>query len=178
MKPAKRRFPAAWPALGATLAAFVLLAGCSGNNMQDLHGWVAQVRARPGTKIESIPKMTSYHSYSYPSGLRGPFEPMSAPKVGSIHPNSNRKKQYLEQFPLDALKFVGEITFGGTTYALIKDPDGVVHRVHDGDYLGQNNGEITAIGPATIQLTEIVPDGSGSYLRQPASLSLAQQNGG
>lgn len=167
--------------LGTGLALFaplLLLAGCSGGNMQDLHGWVAGIKSRPGTKIEPIPKMTAYHSYTYPAGLRAPFEPMSAPKVGSVHPNSSRKKQYLEQFPLDALKFVGEIAFGGTNYALVKDPQGVVHRVHDGDYLGQNNGEITSIGPGMIQLTEIVSDGSGGYLRRPASLSLAQKNGG
>ncbi len=166
-------------ALAGPLAALVLAAGCGGGDMADLHAWVAQVKARPGKKLKPIPKLTPYQPYAYPpTGLRSPFVPVEAPKVSNVHPNLERPKEYLERFPLDALKFVGEITFDGTNYALIQDPHGVVHRVHAGNYMGQNSGRITAIFPDRIDLTEIVPNGSGGYLKQPATLALAGTNGG
>jgi type IV pilus assembly protein PilP len=160
------------------LAGLLLLSGCGNDNMRDLHVWVAKIKARPGPKLDPIPKLEPYEPYSYPdTGLRSPFVGVQPKKVSNVHPNLDRKKQYLENFPLDALKFVGEISFGGTTYALICDPNGEVHRVRDGNYMGQNNGHVTAILDGKIKLVEIVPDGTGSYQKRPATLELAQQNG-
>lgn len=166
-------------AVAAGIAALMLsLAGCGGGNMEDLRSWVAQVKARHGSKIPPVPKPTPYQAYTYDaSGLRSPFIPAATPGSG-VRPNLNRKKQYLEQFPLDSLKFVGEIDFGGEMYALIQDPEGMVHRVTTGNYLGQNNGRVVAIGSETIRLDEIVPNGKGGWQRRPASLSLAQKSGG
>lgn len=165
--------------LALPLAALLLLSGCGNDNMQDLHAWVAQIKSRPGPPLEPIPKLQPYKPYSYPeTGLRSPFVAVQPQKVSNVHPDLKRKKQYLENFPLDALKFVGEIKFGGTTYALIRDPSGDVHRVSDGNYMGQNNGRITSILGGKIKLVEIVPDGTGGYQKRPATLQLAQQNGG
>lgn len=162
------------------LAALLLLAGCGGNKLQDLRAWTAQVKSRPGRKIPPIPKMEAYRAYTYPeSNTRSPFVEVNASTSSSgVHPNRHREKQYLEQFPLDSLKFVGEIRIAGSVYALIQDPQGIVHRVSTGNYLGQNNGRITAILSNEIKLTEIVPNGTGGYRRRSASLELAQQPGG
>lgn len=166
-------------ALLPVLAAFLALAGCDGHGMQDLRAWVAQVKARPGPKISPIPQMPRYRPYTYPATeMRSPFVAVSTPAASGVHPNRLRKKQYLEQFPLDSLKFVGEIRLAGAVYALIQDPQGIVHRVSAGNYLGQNNGRITAILPDELKLIEIVPDGTGGYRRRSASLELAQQPGG
>jgi len=156
---------------------FVLpLAGCG--NQTALEAWVSNVKARPGGKISPVPKPKPYEGYTYAAGsLRSPFIPASKPD-NSIRPNLHRKKQFLEQFPLDSLKLVGEIDINGTDYALIEDPQGLVHKVTKGNYMGQNNGRITAILPNGIRLTEIVPNGSGGWLKRPASLSLAQKSGG
>lgn len=163
---------------GAVVALMLPLAGCGGGNMQDLRGWVAQVKARHGSKIPPVPKPHPYQAYTYNVGtLRSPFLPASTPGSG-VRPNLHRKKQYLEQFPLDSLKFVGEIDFGGTTYALIQDPNGMVHRVTKGKYMGQDNGRVVAIGADAIKLDEIVPNGRGGWRRRLASLALAQQSGG
>ncbi|HYW76279.1 MAG TPA: pilus assembly protein PilP [Gammaproteobacteria bacterium] len=152
------------------------LAGCG--NHTALQAWVAHVKARPGGKISPVPKPKPYKGYAYSAGdLRSPFIPASKPD-NNIRPNLHRKKQFLEQFPLDSLKLVGEIQINGTQYALIEDPQGLVHKVTKGNYMGQNNGRITAILPNGIRLTEIVPNGSGGWLKRPASLSLAQKSGG
>lgn len=104
--------------------------------------------------------------------------PASSGGKGGVRPNPNRPKEYLEQFPLDGLKLVGEVAAGGQEYALILDPNGLVTRVTVGSYLGQNNGRIVAITPTGIEISEIVPNGTGGYVRRPASLSLSQQSGG
>ncbi len=161
------------------LAALLALAGCGGDDMQNLRAWVAQVEARPGPKIPPIPEMVRYRAYSYPAAnMRSPFVAVNAPVADGVQPNRHRKKQYLEQFPLDSLKFVGEITIDATSYALIQDPQGIVHRVGAGNYLGQNDGRITAILSDELKLTEIVPNGTGGYQRRSTSLVLAQQPGG
>ncbi len=163
--------------LCAALALALPLAGCGGNQ-SDLHVWVARVKARHGGHIPPVPKPQPYQAYTYQAGgMRSPFLPVSKPGSG-VSPNLHRKKQFLEQFPLDSLQLVGEITVSGTTYGLIQDPQGLVHRVTVGNYMGQNNGKITAILPTEIRLTEIVPSGNGGWVKRPASLSLAQKSGG
>jgi len=164
-------------ALGAAALA-LSLAGCGGGNTQDLQQWVAHIKARPGSKIPPVPKPTPYKAFKYNAGaLRSPFVAAAAPQ-NNVRPNFHRKKQYLEQFPLDSLKFVGEVAMGGTTYALIEDPNGMVHRVSRGDYMGQNNGRIRAVLPDSIKLEEIVPNGNGGWQRRPTSLALEQKSGG
>jgi type IV pilus assembly protein PilP len=54
----------------------------------------------------------------------------------------------------------------------VQTKDGLVHRVTDGNYMGQADGKIIGISPAKIALTEIVPDGLGGYMERPAALGL------
>lgn len=173
MKGAARCFAAA-----GLVALLLPLAGCGGNRMTDLQNWVARIKARPGSKIPPAPKPQPYQAYTYDAGqLRSPFIPAAAPN-SNVRPNLHRKKEFLEQFPLDSLKFVGTIDFEGLTYALIQDPNGMVHRVTAGNYMGQNNGRITAIGSDAIRLEEIVPNGRGGWQQRSESLALSQKSGG
>jgi len=55
---------------------------------------------------------------------------------------------------------------------LVRDPDGVVHRVHTGNYIGQNYGRITAISEDHIELVELVPNGSGGWMERQATIAL------
>jgi type IV pilus assembly protein PilP len=40
--------------------------------------------------------------------------------------------------------------------------------------MGQNDGRITDISPSRIDVSEIVPDGLGGYMKRPAALGLSQ----
>ena len=94
--------------------------------------------------------------------------------ASSVRPDSHRPREFLEQYSLDTLKMVGTLDMGGVNYGLVLAGDGRVHRVLIGNHMGQNDGVITAISPARIALTEIVPDGLGGYVQRPAALALVQ----
>jgi len=85
----------------------------------------------------------------------------------------NRTREALELFPLDSLDMVGTLGMGSKdTAGLIKDPDGVIHRVRPNNYLGQNYGRITGIFDDRIELVELVPNGVGGWIERPASIAL------
>lgn len=54
----------------------------------------------------------------------------------------------------------------------MKDPDGIIHRVRPGNYLGQNYGRITSMSEGQIDLVELVPNGVGGWMERPASMAL------
>ncbi len=162
---------------GLLFAALALLLGACSSDMDELQQYIASVKARKSTKIEPIPQIKQYEAFTYVAGdRRDPFTPsVPAESKDSVHPDLNRNREPLEEFPLDALKMVGTINYDKVYYAMIKAPDGVIHRVTVGNYMGQNFGKITQISDAEVSLDEIVPDGFGGFKEQPASLAADQK---
>lgn len=163
---------------GLLLACAALLSACS-SDMDELQQYIAQVKARKSTKIDPIPQIKQYEAFAYVAGdRREPFTPSlpeSARNGQGVHPDTSRNREPLEEFPLDALKMVGLIDYNKMAYAMIKAPDGVIHRVTVGNYMGQNFGKITSITEREVLLDEIVPDGFGGFKEQPASLAAEQK---
>jgi len=158
-----------------------LLAGCS-SDQSDLERFVAAEKAKEPGPIEPLPQIQPYETFTYDThGLRSPFvadTEATQPAEGQagagtgLQPDFNRNKEYLEQFPLDALKMVGTIERRGETYALVSDPDGSVHRIQPGNHLGQNHGKVTSVNDTQIRVTEIVPDGLGGWMERQAAIGL------
>jgi len=159
------------------LAVAASLAGCS-DDMDALHAQVDEIRNRPGGRIEPLPEVRPYETFTYAaSSLRSPFVagmPASASASTGIRPDQNRPREFLEQFSLDTLKMVGTLRLGGRIYGLVQTRDGLVHRVLPGNHLGQADGRITGIEDGRISLTEIVPDGMGGFIERPAALALSE----
>ena len=150
------------------------LAGCTSAD-SDLQQFIRQTEQQPGGRVEPLPEIKPYQTYTYTDqSLRSPFVPSQAIGLNSVRPDSNRPRQYLEQFSLDTLKMVGTLKIAGDMYGLVQTKDGVVHRVTVGNYMGQNEGRVNDITPSKIDLTEIVPDGLGGYMKRPAALGLSQ----
>lgn len=167
------------PAFVLSLSAAVLLSACGGD-MSDLRQYVAEVKSRKSRAIEPIPQMQPYIAFSYEAeGKRDPFvkiEPEGDDSpISSIRPDLNRNREPLEEYPLDSLRMVGVIGTAQRTYALIKAPDSVIHRVGVGDHLGQNFGEIKRINETEVTLEEIIPDGFGGWMQRPAVLAMSEQ---
>ena len=162
-----------------TMIAAAGLAACGGG-MDDLDRYINEVKARPGGRIEPLPDITPYEVFTYTAdaeGIRSPFVP-DTPRVaagpgGGVRPDDTRVREFLEGFSLDTLRMVGTLDMNETEYGLVQTPDGLIHRVIPGNYMGQNDGRITDISESEIHLVEIISDGIGGYVERDAAISLA-----
>lgn len=157
------------------------LGGCT-RGMSDLREWVAQQKAMKGAPLQPLPVVKTFETFTYnDQDQRDPFSPSPIELNGyggngsGPRPDANRPKQPLEAFPLDSLKMVGTIGTGANIEALIKDPTGVIHRVHRNNYLGQNDGHVTDITQDHVDLTELIPNGNGGWMERQATIALSGQ---
>ena len=143
----------------------------------NLEKWTADVRARPAPPLDPLPVMQQFETFEYTAQtMRDPFsDAWSNADSGGLRPDPNRRKETLEQYPLDSLDMVGTIGGGGNLIALVMAPDKVTYRVRPGAYLGQSDGRITGVHEDRIELVELVPDGAGGWLERPASIALEDQ---
>lgn len=159
------------------LVAALVLGGCT-RGMSDLRDWVAQEKAKKGAPIPPLPVIKTFETFKYDDqDRRDPFSPSTAElqtnaATSGPRPDANRAKQPLEMFALDSLRMVGTVGVGSGMEVLIKDPGGVIHRVHANEYMGQNYGHITAISEDHIELVELVSNGNGGWMERPASIAL------
>ena len=158
----------------AAVAGLLLLAGCS-SDPKEVEAWVEEVKARPAPPLEPLPVMKQFETFEYAAqDLRDPFSAPSPDRDqgGSGGPDPNRRKEALEAYPLDSLDMVGTIGAGGSLLGLLMAPDKVTYRVRPGNYLGQNDGKITAVYEDRIEIVELVPDGAGGWLERQAKIAL------
>ena len=158
------------------------LAGCGSGGMDDLHAYVEDVKSRQEGHIEPLPEIKTFETFVYnPVSLRDPFQPADKTQEtritandNGIRPNSQRRHEELESFPLDSLRMVGTLDKSENTWGIVVASDGTIHRVQNGNFAGQNHGRITRITEERIELTEIVPDGLGGWRERQASLALTE----
>lgn len=161
----------------------LLIGGC-GSDLEDLRAWVKEQQAVIPPPIEPLPEIKPYETFLYAAEqLRDPFRlpnytGQSVAKDGKgkgPHPDFNRRKELLEAFPLDSLSMVGTYKTRGVSWGLIQDPDGIVHKVKAGNYLGLNYGKITRVQEDRVVLKELVPDGNGAFQERDAKIALDDQ---
>lgn len=158
----------------ALAAAVLTAAGCTGST-DDLERYIEQVNARPGDQVEPLPATVDPPKLIYQAhDLRDPFSggPLLAEETeqqaiaaatGTTgpRPDPNRVKEDLERFELDSLEMVGTFFIDNVLYALIEDPDGLLYRVREDNYMGRNHGQVIAVYEDGVELVELVPDGEG-----------------
>ena len=160
----------------------LFLAACSGEQHGDLRTYVKKVKAREGKPIKPLPEIKPYETFVYlDEDRRDPFsqyieEIRNEQALDSgVRPDIDRKREALEEFPLDSLKYVGTLEKKGIVWALVSAPDATVYRVQVGNHMGTNYGEILEITETEIKLKEIIPNGAtGGWVDRMASLSLAE----
>lgn len=170
---------------------FFLLAGCVSRDKSDLEAWVAEVKQRPGGRVKPLPEIKPYEAYTYKGakeGKRDPFEPFYQKREEKLENVAdtgltkememeiqNRNREELEQFELDSLKMVGTLQDAEENWGIIQDPDGVVHRVKVGNYMGRNIGKIVNIFEDQIELREIVKNNDGRWEERQAAIALIEE---
>ena len=159
------------------VAGLISMSACSDERYNDLEAFFEEVRSQPKGRIEPLPEVLPYETFAYkPSELRDPFvqyvEELVSYTDSDLRPDMNRKREPLEQYPLDTLDFVGHLEKSGVRWGLISAPDKSVYRVQIGNYVGKNYGKIVSISETAIKLVEIIPSGTGSWVDREASLAL------
>lgn len=168
------------------------MGGCISTSIGELEEYIAEVQARPGGRIEPLPEFKPYVAYAYQSGQSGardPFKLFYQKKQRALSPElqdvglteamanelRKRNKEELEGFELDSLRMVGTMSNEDGQLAIIRDPDGVVHTVTVGNYLGRNIGKILDIFENKLDIREIVQDSQGRWEERQAAIVLDQQ---
>jgi type IV pilus assembly protein PilP len=167
------------------LPILILLMTACQQEKDDLTLYVAKIKARPPSPIAPIPVLKPYEKFEYAaSDLHNPFLPVVVDlpdavveeKVlvdNGIRPDTNRLKEALEEYSLGELSLVGTLE-QEAMWALIRSPEGVIHRVQVGNYIGKNYGQILSISEAEVALQETVPDGNGGYIHRNNTLSVRE----
>ncbi|HCK76880.1 MAG TPA: pilus assembly protein PilP [Gammaproteobacteria bacterium] len=136
----------------------VAIVGCAEErDLNDLKQFVEMTHRDTAPKVDPLPEQVPVISIAYRADQsQDPFAPSnvfgkpqaevaSEPETDPLEPDVSRMPDFLEKFPLDALQMLGTLQFEERNWALIRAPDGEIHRVVVGSYLGQNNGKIVAI---------------------------------
>lgn len=162
------------------LLASILLTGCGGEEFQDLRDFVKNSGADMRGKIPPPPEVKLYEPFVYnnEANLPDPFKPrkpdLRSGRGGINQPDLERPKEALEEFPLENLRMVGYLFQNKIGYAVIRAPDGKLHRIKAGNYIGLNFGLIKEITETEVIVKEVVQDSAGDWSDRVSSLQLLE----
>ena len=170
---------------GLLAATAMLLGGCDKErSLVDLEDFVLTVHRDTVPRVDPLPEMSPVESVLYLSdGVADPFAPSNVfgegdveaePEPDPLMPDASRVTEALEKFPLDALQLVGTMQIDARAWALVSVPDGQIHRVVEGNYLGQNNGKVIAIDldQSALEIEELLQGPTGRWEIRPTRLSV------
>ena len=165
------------------VSCLLLLQGCEDRSMSDLREFVATAYQDRKPEIEPLPEIEPFQAFEYSasnssdpfdfdniSTERGDPDGRSAGK----RPDANRRREALENFPLDALKLVGTLSRKNVPWVIVQTNEGKAHLAKAGNYLGQNDGKIKSIDPERqlVQLEETVRDAGGRWITRDIDLKI------
>lgn len=169
--------------LSIAVFAVAFVAACD-RGVSDLERWVSEERQRPGEPIDPIPPVTTAEVVAYEAyDLRDPFQREAARAAEDLaddgtgtgpRPDPDRRREFLEGFPLDTLDMVGTLRIDDVDFALIRDNENVVHRVSEGNYVGRNHGRVERVLGNRVELRELVQDGRGGWSERRAQIAMGE----
>ncbi|HEY5994891.1 MAG TPA: pilus assembly protein PilP [Gallionellaceae bacterium] len=161
------------------LPVMLTLSACGTEEFDDLQKFVKESGADMRGNIEKPPEIKPYEPFNYrnPDNLPDPFRPNKPTKPKAVASSDGPAKhdpEDLENYTLESLKMIGYIKIHGVANAVISSPDGKVHHVHAGNYMGQNFGKIISITDNEIRLQEKVLDSTGAWTDRTSTLELQE----
>ena len=159
----------------------VAAGGCAEKSIDDLHNFTKNARVGKKPRVEPLPRIPPHETFVYTaSELTDPFSSgnlrrkKAPPTTGGLEPDTTRRKEPLEQFPLDAITMVGTLSRDKTAWAILRAPDGTVHRAQRGNYVGQSFGVITNVTEEKTELKELVRGATNNWVEREATITIIQ----
>lgn len=177
-----------WTLKVIALGVVAALTACSAATEDELRQWMVEQKSliQPRIKPISAPKQFTPEPYA----MVAEVEPFSNQKLTQalkreskqaesasalVLPELARRKEPLEEHPLDTMTFVGSMVRDGIAVALVTVGK-LLHQIRMGDHLGQNYGRVMKITETEISLREIVQDAAGEWIERTASLQLQERS--
>lgn len=169
----------------AVMLMSLVLLGCAPKpDLNDLREFTRDAYRNRKPDVEPLPEVEPYESFIYAAEtINSPFLESNLrekePEVGigigggSVFEPS-RRRETLEQFPLDSLSMHGTMFQDGLAWVLIRTPDGGTHRITVGNYMGRQNGKIMEIQEDEVLIREVVKGPTGEWEERMATLTLVQ----
>jgi len=159
-----------------------MLAGCGDSDVQEVRDWMKQVEAQTQPHVAKIAEPKAFIPFAYNEKDQvDPFNPQKLlaelakqlPSGGGLRPDTTRRKEVLEGYPLDTIKMVGVIEKNGVIHAVLQ-VDRAVYQVVVGQHLGENYGRITGITDNAVNIKEVVQDATGDWVERMTKLELQE----
>ena len=169
--------------MGALALTALLLAGCSDSDVKEVQDWMAQVKKDTRVAVVPLTEPKTFIPFAYTA--REATDPYSPNKLlaelaraaekddSKFKPDMGRRKELLENYPLDTFVMVGVLQKAGINYALLQ-VDRAVHQVRMGQRMGQNYGLVTGVSESVINIKEVVQDAGGEWVERMSKLELQE----
>jgi type IV pilus assembly protein PilP len=166
-------------ALLALSSLVLLVSACQRQEKENLALFVANSNNMKAQEIEPLPDIKPVEPYAYSAQeFDDPFdvENLKPRQVVSARtdggPDTNRRREPLENYPLDSLTMVGTLFREDEKRVIIQTPEGAVQTAVVGNYLGQNYGKIISIDENQILVEEQVLNTAGIWVGRDASIKV------
>ena len=144
--------------VGSVLLASTMLGACSAD-LDEVQGWMDQTRANTPRRVGKLEEPKNFVPFRY-EGLA---------------PDRNRRREVLENFPLDTVRLVGHMQNKTNGNVALLSVDNVVYQARVGNYVGQNYGRIVKITETEMGIKELVRDATGDWVEQDTTLALEDE---
>ncbi|MEM7193484.1 MAG: pilus assembly protein PilP [Pseudomonadota bacterium] len=159
------------------LASFLIGIFCVGctidTDIDDLKTFTEDAYKDQKPEVEPLPPLQPHAVFIYTaSDLKDPFDPenlkekqqrQEVAESDTEGPDRSRRKEPLEQFPLDSLVLRGIMEQGGENWAIIGAPDKSVHRVKEGNFMGEFDGRILSVTDLSLVVSELKRNPVGKW---------------
>jgi type IV pilus assembly protein PilP len=163
---------------------FVLLglSACS-SEQSELQAWMDEETKAVAPTKEKISEPKAFEPYRYENATQ--VDPFSSVKLatafdklqknkGALQPDLKRRREVLENFPLENIRMVGHLANTKAAFALLQ-AENVVYQAKIGNYLGQNFGVITKMNDTEVLIKELVQDAAGEWTERETALRIQEK---
>lgn len=164
------------------MATGFVLAGCDAR-LNEIDVWMDETRASARPIKIQLEEPKRFEPFYYqlveeiqpfsPVKLASLQDPMQVRAKGGLAPDVNRRREILENFPLEQIQMVGFMRSPRYNTALLQ-VDRTIYQARIGGYAGQNFGVITNIGETEVALRELVQDATGDWVERETVLKLQE----